>query len=329
MSLQCKKIFSVLVCLLFLQCVVFTNHPVTQGAAPLDQWQEGQVKNKIISFVNTVCDPDSKSFVPPQDRIATFDMDGTIMCEKPGYLDTVIAAERLKWVAENYPAFREIQPYKAAYRGDEKFLDKYFLMVLETAFQGYSQENYYKHVQDFISTRQHPRFKVPYGKLFYAPMLQLIKYLEANKFTVYIVSGSEQAMVRAVCEKELSFECSRLIGSFIGLEVQYTDNGPVYLRQGYFLTPSDVKEGKSINIFHYIGKKPVLAFGNSDGDFGMLKTAYSQRYRHLSLLLDHDDSEREYDYPDAATKEQWLQLAKEQDWTMVSIKKDFKAVFDK
>ena len=292
---------------------------------PLSYWNNGDVKHAIVSFVNAATTPGSKSFVPIEDRLATFDMDGTIACEKPLWLEMAIAKEQLKKIAGESPSARANQPYKAAYEGDDAFLIDNFLLAMATPFTGWTVTSYQRHVAEFMTTNQHPRFNMKYKDLFYLPMLQLIDYLESKDFTVYIVSGSNLLLVRSACYEKFGQESSHCIGTIAATTViDYAESGPQLAICGYSFGPSDVEEGKVQNIFDLIGKFPVLAFGNTDGDFEMLMSTDSDKY----LLLNHDDDEREYSYPEKEYKRKnWLGTAQENGWRVVSMKKDFKVVF--
>jgi phosphoserine phosphatase len=288
---------------------------------PLASWVGGpdSIKQKIIDFVERVTDPQSQDFVPESDRLATFDMDGTIICEKPRSMGMVFAEEFLRSIAKESPTLSQIQPYKAALENDRKYLGPNFLQVLTTAHLGYPQSKYREEAREFVNTSNHPRFHVPYRNLVYQPMKELIAYLKSKQFSVYVVSGSWQGFVRVVGQETLGFEYSHLIGSKIGLDFQVRNGESFFLRKGESLAPDNVEKGKPENIQAHIGIKPILAFGNSNGDQQMYEFADTNHYKHLILSLDHDDAAREYKYPSAVQyKEGWLK---------VSMKNNFKVVF--
>ena len=287
----------------------------------LASWTGGvdSIKQKIINFVELVTDPQSNAFVPEPDRLATFDMDGTIVCEKPRSMGMVFAVEFLRAIAKESPTLSQVQPYKAALDDDHKYLGPNFLQVLTSAYMGYPQSNYREAARKFINTENHPRFQVPYRDLIYQPMEELLLYLKSKKFDVYVVSGSWQGFVRVVGKEMLGFEYSHLIGSKIGLDFQLQNGKSVFLRKGVSLAPDDVEEGKPENIQAHIGIKPIFAFGNSSGDQQMYEYASTNPYKHLILSLDHDDEEREYKYPST--------VKYKADWLKVSMKNDFKVVF--
>lgn len=299
--------------------VVFAQERLSDGK--LASWVGGSesVKQKIIDFVEQVSDKNSKHFVPESARIATFDMDGTLICEKPNAFAEVLAINFLQAIANESPTLSQVQPYKAALKNDDDYLDKNFLQVLTVAYMGYPQSEYRKDVLKFINTEKHPRFDMPYGDLIYQPMVELLEYLKLKNFDVYIVSGSWQGFVRVVGKEKLGFEYSHLIGSKIELDFQVRDGNTVFLRAGDSLEPANVEDGKPENIQAHIGMKPILAFGNSSGDQQMYEYAGSNHYSHLSLSLEHDDAEREYQYPSTVNYRKG--------WLKVSIKDDFKVVF--
>lgn len=295
---------------------------------PLSYWNCRDAKKAIISYVTAVTSPCSKSFIPQEDRLATFDMDGTVTCEKPTSLEMVIAIDQMKKIANESPAARANQPYKAAYEGDTDFLRNNFLLSLYTPFTGWDVSDFQAHVSEFMKTSRHPRFKTTYNELFYLPMVQLIDYLKTNGFTVYVVSGSSLLVVRAACNTGIQQDAEHCIGTMSATTVvDYTDAGPELVIRGFSYDPVDLQDGKVQNIFNKLGRFPVLAFGNTAGDFEMLKSTYSKKYRHLALLLNHDDAKREYSYPDDTKRAAWLNMAKEQGWQVVSMRDDFNAVF--
>jgi len=316
-----QLIFLIIVSVLLLgQSSILLAKDNSSGEA-LASWTGGadSIKQKIIDFVEQVTDPQSKAFVPVPDRLATFDMDGTIICEKPRSMGMVIAIGFLQAIAKESPTLSQVQPYKAALDNDGKYLGPNFLQVLTTAYMGYPQSKYREAISNFINTEHHPRFQVPYRDLIYQPMKELLVYLKSKKFDVYIVSGSWQGLVRVVGKETLGFEYSHLLGSKIGLDFQVQNGKSIFLRKGESLEPHNVEDGKPENIQAHIGVKPILAFGNSSGDQQMYEYAGTNRYKHLILSLDHDDEEREYKYIST--------VKYKANWLKVSMKKNFKVVF--
>lgn len=289
----------------------------------LPSWVDGSesVKQKIIDFVEQVSDKNSKHFVPVADRIATFDMDGTLICEQPKSIGEVFAINFLKNIANESSTLSKVQPYKAALNNDVDYLQNNFLQVLTTAYMGYSQSEYRKGALHFIETKKHPRFKMAYGDLIYQPMLELLEYLKLNKFDVYIVSGSWQGLVRVVGKEKFDFEYSHLIGSKVELDFKVSNDNATFIRAGNSLEPANIKTGKPENIHSHIGIKPIIAFGNSSGDQQMYEFTHTNHYPNIILSLEHDDEKREYKYAS--------NVKYEKSWLKVSMKNDFKIVFDK
>ncbi len=318
---------SVLLCTLLLV-------PASPGAAqnpadPLFTWNETGNKQRIISFVNSISEPTEKSYVPPEKRIAVFDLDGTIFCDNPLYLQVLIAAERLYDLAGADPELREKAPYKGAWERDWDYISDpaNFLEMNLTAFEGSTEEEYKEYVEDFLTKRRNPNFKVPYIELFYVPMLELLEFLRANGFQIYIVSGSPQEFIRSFSEEKLNTPLEKVIGDTISVAFEVHDNKAFYIRKHAVVEPEVLREGKPENVRMRTGREPILAFGNSNDDIAMLASAAASGGTYLSLTLHHDDREREYAYDKGAEKV--LAEAKKRGWIAVSMKKDFKTVFGK
>jgi hypothetical protein len=266
----------------------------------LSLWNEGAVKQAIVGFVREVTDPDGAAFVPPADRIAVFDLDGTLVCERPRSFGMAFVQDQLQSLSA-LPAMRERQPYQAVREGrGDAFRRRHFEMYFCAATAGLSESEVAARLRAF-ARRRHPRFERAYRALFYRPMLQLVRYLAAHDFVIYVLSASDQTAVRILCAEcpELAgLPPDRFVGTLTALRVDYTDQGPVFYRVARELEPVNLREGKSRNILYRIGRNPVLAVGNSAGDCGLLASSLGSGYpRSLRLLLDHDDGEREYAYP--------------------------------
>lgn len=297
-------------------------------AAPLESWNETPNKDKIINFVESVSDPQSPSFVPEEERIATFDLDGTIFCEKPLYLQVLIAAERLHDLAEKNPILRDVEPYASAWERNRDFISdpKNFLEMNLTAFEGATEEEYKKYTEDFLTVNKNPDFNAPYIELFYIPMLELLEFLRDNGFQIFIVSGSPQEFIRVFSENKLDVSLDRVIGDTIRVEFHVEDGRAVFVRKHEVVEPEVLREGKPENIRMRVGRVPILAFGNSNDDIAMLECAGASGLPSLSLTLHHDDAEREYAYDKGADRV--LETAKERGWVVVSMKGDFKTIFN-
>jgi len=288
--------------------------------ATLQSWNEGPARTAILEFVKSVSTPGG-SFVPPAERIATFDNDGTLWCEKPLYVQADFIFRRfLEMVREN-PELANEQPYKAVVEGDKAWLADVYAHVPELvkgvteAFGGITTEAFEAAAREFFASATHPTLGVPYVQTTYRPMVELVHLLEGNEFTVYICSGGGRDFVRAVSEEIYGVPRHQVIGSATAIE--YRD-GELYRTTGVE-QPIDDGPGKPVHIWARTGRKPLLAAGNSDGDIAMLETA------RFGLLLHHDDSDREFAYDEGAEKA--LAAARAGGWTVVSMKEDFKTVF--
>ncbi len=292
------------------------------GEDSLSAWHDTAVKRAILDYVAEVTLRGGPGYISPQHRLATFDFDGTIGCEKPQYMEVMVAVSRLCERAESEPALLDKELHRAACDGDFELIDDNVEEALLTAFLGEEQSFYADYVQQFIHTRNHPRFDRPYAQLYYVPMRQLIDLLHANDFAVYVVSGSQQGFTRSYGTDVLGIAPPRLVGRTVHLDFTVHDDASSFLRQRSFLPPTPGGEGKAEIIRNRIGQQPVFAFGNSMGDFEMLQYATSSRYPSLGLILVHDDPE-EYVYRD----EELIQKAEQHGWQVVSMKDSFEALF--
>ena len=301
----------------------------------LSLWNDTFSKKAIVDFVEAVTNPKGGAFVPPSDRIAVFDNDGTLWVERPTYIQALFAIHRLKQIAENDPKLMNQPDYKAAATGDldyfAKFLPpasgdfKHLLKVIFDSHAGMPQDDFTQMAKTFLETKKHPRFGRPLKELTYKPMVELVRYLGANDFKVFIASAGGMSFVRSVSEEIYGIPRERVIGSNIAFETKMTADGPVLIRKQGLVDPIDDGVGKPVNIELHIGHKPIMAAGNSDGDLPMLWLAEKSGYRSLSLLVHHDDAEREYLY--GTGSEKTLNMAAERGWIVVSIKNDWKTIF--
>ncbi len=290
------------------------------GPAALPSWNDGPSKTAVLQFVRSVTTPGA-SFVPPAERVATFDNDGTLWCERPLYVQADFIFRRFADMVREDPGIAKEQPYKAVVEGDRDWLMDVYAHVTELvkgateAFGGITTEAFDAAVRAFFSSARHPTLDVPYTQVAYRPMLELIGLLEANDFRVYICSAGGRDFVRAVCEEVYGLGRDRVIGSATTLE--YRD-GRLYRTNGVE-QPIDDGPGKPVHIWTRTGRLPLLAGGNADGDVSMLECA------RFALLVHHDDAEREFAYDSGAEKA--LAAAAAHGWTVVSMREDFGSVF--
>jgi phosphoglycolate phosphatase-like HAD superfamily hydrolase len=306
----------------------------------LSLWNDTLTRKAILDFVAAITTPGGPDYVPPAERIATFDNDGTLWLEKPLYIQLQHGLRVIGRLAAQKPELRERQPFKAVYEKDMVWLGKVAAdfakgdpsgaMILGSgfveAFDGKPVEDFEADVLEFINNAQDARFKKPYKQLHYQPMVELIQLLQANGFQVFITTGGGRDFVRAVCEEIYNIPRSMIIGSSVTFQYGEDPQGTaLVLRTKELEQPIDDGPGKPLHIHRAIGRRPVMAVGNSDGDIHMLKYAAGHPGRTLGLLVHHDDLEREYAYDDGAHKA--LQLAQKEGWIIVSMKDDWKAVF--
>ncbi|GER89556.1 acid phosphatase [Dictyobacter vulcani] len=296
---------------------------------PLQSWQDGPTRTAIINFVQQVTDSTHPAYVPPAERIAAFDNDGTLWCEKPSYVQEMFIIKYFHARVEQHPELRHVQPFKAFWEDDRAYFKALSIqeigqLVLE-AVASIPQAEYIKNVQAFFKDTQHPLYNRPFTELAFKPMLELVEYLHAHQFQVYIVTGGETDFVREVSEQMYGIPRSKVIGSAVMVKFEMHDERPVLVRQKSMQEPFNEGAGKAINIHLHIGRQPILAVGNSNGDLDMLLYIEDQQRPTLPLLIHHDDAEREFAYEHGAEKA--LQTATERDWQIISMKNDFKHIF--
>ena len=306
-----------------------------QATDPLPSWNDGHAKARIIAFVRAATDQSGKDFVPVSERIAVFDNDGTLWSEQPAYFQLLFALDRVKALAPRHPEWKDKQPFKAALEGDMKTLaasgEKGLLTLIMATHAGMTPEQFRDTVRDWVAKARHPRFKRPYTELVYQPMLELLAYLRANGFKTFIASGGGIEFMRAWVEQVYGIPPEQVVGSSIKTRYAVKNGVPMLVRQPA-VNFIDDKEGKPVGILQHIGRRPIAAFGNSDGDFQMLEWVTAGAGARFGLIVRHDDAEREYAYD---RKSHIGRLARGLDegpkrgWTIVSMKDDWKRVFSK
>jgi phosphoglycolate phosphatase-like HAD superfamily hydrolase len=316
--------------------LVGLNATSLRAANSLPGWNDGPNKSTIIEFVEKVTKAGNPDFVPEQDRIAVFDNDGTLWCEKPLYTQLRFALDRVKTLAPDRPEWKTQEPFKSllttSREKEVSVTEAQLLEILIATHAGMSTDKFADIVSAWIATAKHPRFDRLYTELVYQPMLELIAYLEANGFHVFIVSGGGVEFMRPWTERVYGIPPEQVIGSGIEVKYEVRDGKPILLREPR-IDFIDDKEGKPIGIHKFIGRKPILAFGNSDGDFQMLEwTTTDQASARLGLILHHDDAKREYAYDrdsQIGHLDKALDEAPSRGWKVVSMKDDFKVIFPK
>src|SRR6187402_743736 len=304
-----------------------------QGADPLPSWNDGATKQSITNFVARVT-TQGPDFVPMDQRIATFDNDGTLWIEQPMYVQLAFILDRVKALAPQNPGWKTKQPFQAVLDGDMKAVaasgEKGLMQLMAVTHAGMTSEEFAKIASDWIASARDQRFKRPYTELVYQPMLELLAYLRVNGFKTFIVSGGGIEFMRPWAEKIYGIPPEQVVGSSIKTRFEMRDGRPTLFRlpQINFI---DDKAGKPVGINEHIGRRPIAAFGNSDGDLEMLQwTTMSGSGVRLGLIVHHTDAEREYAY-DRKSHFGKLDLALDaaavNRWTVVDMKKDWKRVF--
>ncbi len=304
----------------------------------LPSWEDTPTKKAIMDFVDKVTNQSGPDYVPPQERIATFDCDGTLWCEKPVQIQIAWILQQMATMAEKDPSLRTEQPFKAAYEKDNAWFGnavtkhyegddteaKVLFGGIAKAFGERTVAAFAAQATAFFKTGQHPVYHVSYLELTYQPMVELLDYLVANGFTPYIVSGGGRDFMRPVTEQLYGIPPERVIGSDFVEGFQADDKG-AHIMRGNGINIIDDGPAKAVQIWNHIGRRPILAAGNANGDIPMLQVTERKEHPTLRLLVVHDDTAREYSY--TAGTEKVVKLVQEQGWTEISMKNDWKQVF--
>jgi hypothetical protein len=300
------------------------NFSVLDVQSHLRSWNAGPTKEKIVSFVKSVSDPANHNFVPIEYRRAFFDMDGTILSEKPDYIEVALTKHRLLEKVSIDPQLKSNPIYNAVIKGDSEYLYKNIKTAIAEAFEGDSLNFYLEYSRRFLSEEKHPRFNRPYIQLFYQPMIELIDYLTDHGFKVYIVSTSQQEFIRSVSKDILNIPKNQIIGTMVGFSLQFgSNNNPVFIRKSSYFEPYNADENKVVRIRERGLLPSIFAFGNSSGDLAMMEVTAASGLPNMVCILDHDDPEREFEYH----KTNLLKTATKNKWTVVSVKRDFRVLF--
>ena len=306
---------------------------VAHAQDPLPSWSDGKAKQAIVAFVAKVTKEGAPDFVPPAERIATFDNDGTLWAEQPMYFQFLFALDRVKALAPQHPEWQDKEPFASLLKGDVQGAlaggERAMLDIIMVTHAGMTTEEFETIVQEWIATAKHPVTKRPYTEMVYQPMLELLAYLRANGFKTFIVSGGGIEFMRPWVERVYGVPPEQVIGSSIKTQFELRDGKPVLMRlpEVNFI---DDKTGKPVGINAYIGRRPIAAFGNSDGDLEMLQWTTAGRGARLALIVHHTDAEREWAYDRTSSigrLDKALDEAQARGWTVVSMKDDWKRIF--
>lgn len=303
---------------------------------PLPSWNSGPAKSAILDFVGRVTREGGADFVPERERVAVFDNDGTLWCEQPIYFQAAFALDRVRAMATEHPEWKQRQPFKAFLAGDRKALaeqdQKGLQTLVATAHSGMTTDEFAKSVADWLATARHPRFNCPYDELIYQPMVELLGYLRANGFKTFIVSGGGVEFMRVWAERAYGIPPEQVIGSSGVAQFRLDAAGNPSLLKTAKVQFVDDGPGKPVGINMMIGRRPILAFGNSDGDHQMLQWTMAGSGARFAGIVHHTDAEREYAY-DRPSKIGQLDKAwddaKAKGWTVVDMKQDWRTVFPK
>jgi hypothetical protein len=300
-----------------------------KGGDPLPSWNDGDVKKGLIDYVTAATKDGGTGFIPVNDRIAVFDNDGTLWAEQPLYFQFFFVIDRIREMAPQHPEWKTKEPFKSVLGGDMKKAlasgEKGLMAMMNATFGGMTGDQFDKQVKDWVATAKHPVSKKAYTEMIYQPMLELLNYLRANSFQTFIVSGGDIDFMRAWTEKVYGIPPQQVVGS--SLKVKYDSIGIVRLPVLDFW---DDGPGKPVGIYQHIGKKPVFAAGNSDGDYQMLQWTSTNTQPHMEIIVHHTDSTREWKYDRGSPigkLEKGIDDAPKYGWLLVDMKQDWKRIY--
>ncbi len=327
--MRTTKIFyliSIILCLLI--------SPALAENDPLPSWNDGTSKAAITTFVKAVTEKSSPDYVKPGERIAVFDNDGTLWSEQPVYFQLFFAMDRVKEMAAEHPEWKNQQPFQAVLAGDMKALadlgEKGLMELIMATHAGMTTDEFAGIVQDWVETALHPTLRKPYTELVFKPMLELLDYLRANNFKTYIVSGGGIEFMRPWVEGVYGIPPEQVVGSSIVTKFEMREEKTVLIREPK-VNFIDDKAGKPVGINQHIGRRPIFAFGNSDGDLQMLQwTTLAGAGKRFAGIVHHTDAEREFAYDrdsHIGRLDKALDEAKANGWTVVNMKKEWKVIY--
>lgn len=326
--LTTQKISGLILLVFLASCAVQQTAP-----DPLPSWSEGESKQQITDFVATVTNTGSSDFVAPGKRIATFDNDGTLWAEKPTYFQLLFILDRVKSMAADHPEWTSTQPFQAVLENDMAALKaeghKGLYELATVTHAGMTTEEFEVIVKDWLSTSTHPLTGRPYTSMVYQPMLELLDYLRANDFKVFIVSGGSLEFMRPWTEAVYGIPPDQVVGTSFETRYEIRDGKPVIARDPKLHFLND-KETKPLAINRFIGQRPILAFGNSDGDFQMLEWTTAGEGKRLGLLVHHTDADREWAYDRQSSEgrlDRGLDEAEQRGWVVVDMARDWRVIY--
>lgn len=316
-----------------LACVMAFTTTIARAADALPSWNDGKAKQSIVTFVEKVTKSGSPDFVPVAERIATFDNDGCLWAEQPMYFQAFFVFDRIKALAPKHPEWKTKEPFASVLKGDVKSAfaggEHALLEMVMATHAGLTTEEFEKAVTDWLATAKHPKTGRPFTEMVYQPMLELLAYLRANGFKTFIVSGGGIEFMRPWTERVYGIPPEQVVGSSGGLKYELREGKPVLIKLPTVVLNDD-KDGKPVGIQRHIGRRPVMAFGNSDGDFQMLQYTAAGSGPRFCLYVHHTDAEREWAYDRRShigKLDKGLDEAKAKDWTIVSMKDDWKTIY--
>jgi phosphoglycolate phosphatase-like HAD superfamily hydrolase len=305
----------------------------------LPSWNDGPAKQAIVDFVKATTTEGSLGFAPPEDRVATFDQDGTLWVSHPLYAQAMFALDRVRELATKHPEWEQKEPFKAVLAGDREAMAKFsegdWAQIVGATHAGMSAEEFFAVVKEWLAKARDPRWQRPYTELVYQPMLEVLEYLRANGFRTYIVTGGGQEFVRVYSDRVYGIPPEQVVGSSIATRYEVRDGKPFLMREPKIFFVDD-GAGKPVGINLFIGKRPIAAVGNSGGDREMLEWAGAGDGARLMMLVLHDDAEREYAYgpaeglPDTKVgtfPQSLMDEAKQRGWVVIRMKTDWKRIF--
>jgi phosphoglycolate phosphatase-like HAD superfamily hydrolase len=313
--------------------LVFGSTPLMAADDPLPAWNDTAPRKAIVAFVERVTKPGSPDFVPMPERIATFDNDGTLWAEQPMYFQGLFLADRVKALAPQHPEWHTKEPFASLLKGDMHGVaaagEKGLMEMVAATHSGMSTEEFSQTVSDWMATAKHPTTGKLFTDMVYQPMLELLAYLRANGFKTFIVSGGGIEFMRPWTEKVYGIPPEQVVGSSVKLQFEMRDGKPVLMKLPAVDLIND-KEGKPVGIQSHIGRRPIAAFGNSDGDLQMLQWTTAGSGLRFALLVHHTDAAREWAYDRTShigKLDKALDEAVAKGWTVVNMKDDWKTIF--